>query len=328
MKICIVGFGAAGILLFLNLVKNKIPPHAIHIFDPYFDGGDLRRKWPSVRSNTTWRQVRELFPDVELVEPWSTLDPDQPCELKLLIEFLLKIARSKLEGADIHTQRVESIEQDHLTKQWKVATKKHVYQYDILFLTTGSEPKSLDLPYPSIPLEFALSKDHLQDYIQPGETIALFGSAHSGVLIAENLTQCSANIVFFYATPKPFSFDKDGEYDGLKQDAAEIAEKILQGQYPNIELVSIQDIGTVLRKSKSITKTIFAIGFESRQSFGLQGYDGITGKLQGCENAWGFGIAYPNQAPDGTHWDVSIPAFDKHIQKQIPDILSLFGIEG
>ena len=326
-KVCIVGFGAAGILLFLRLVEAKIPAEAISIFDPYLDGGDLRRKWSTVKSNTTWRQVRDLFPHVECKEPWSSLDLSQPCSLYYLIEFLLYIAKSKLQEADIHTQRVDSIEQDTISKQWKISTKKQNFVFDFLFLTTGSEPKSLDLPYPSIPLEIALHKDLIKDYVLPGETIALFGSAHSGVLIAENLTCCSAEVLFFYATSKPFSFDKDGEYDGLKEDAAEIAQKILKGEYSNIQLVSIQDIGTVLRKSKSITKTIFAIGFESRNTFGIKGYDGYTGKLTGVERGWGFGIAYPNKAQDELHWDVSIPAFDKHIQNQIPDILSLFGIE-
>jgi hypothetical protein len=44
-------------------------------------------------------------------------------------------------------------------------------------------------------------------------------------------------------------------------------------------------------------------------------------------NAWAFGIAYPNLATDGIHYDVSIPAFTKHIQNHLPDILSILSVE-
>ena len=56
-RICIIGSGAAGILLLLNLQKVSYPPGQVTILDPYHDGGDLTRKWGSVRSNIIWRQV-------------------------------------------------------------------------------------------------------------------------------------------------------------------------------------------------------------------------------------------------------------------------------
>jgi cation diffusion facilitator CzcD-associated flavoprotein CzcO len=326
-RICIVGFGAAGILLFLRLLEAKVPPKSIHIFDPYFDGGDLRRKWSQVRSNTTWRQIRDLFPDVELIEPWLSMDLDQPCSLEYAIRFLLHIVKPKLQTAELHSCFVDGVEQEKESKVWTVKVKDKTFSFDLLFLTTGSEPKSMDLPYPSIPLQIALDVERLKQVVSPDETIGLFGTAHSGAIIAENLVQCGAKVVNFYASPKPFYFAKDGDYDGVKQDAARIAEKILAGEYPDLELVPIQDVSKVIRKSKDIQKTIFAIGFEGRHTWGLNSYDGLSGKLSNVENAWGFGIAYPNKAEDGVHWDVSIPAFDKHIQKQIPNILSLFGIE-
>jgi hypothetical protein len=53
-----------------------------------------------------------------------------------------------------------------------------------------------------------------------------------------------------------------------------------------------------------------------------QSYDGKNGKLNELPAAWGFGIAYPNLAPDGVHWDVSVAAFLEHIKLQISDLLS------
>jgi hypothetical protein len=45
--VCIIGFGAAGML-----ALSLLPTLNICIIDPYFDGGDLFRKWHSVESNT------------------------------------------------------------------------------------------------------------------------------------------------------------------------------------------------------------------------------------------------------------------------------------
>ena len=59
-RICIIGSGAAGILLLLNLQKANVPASKILIIDPHHDGGDLTRKWGSVRSNTIWRQILDL----------------------------------------------------------------------------------------------------------------------------------------------------------------------------------------------------------------------------------------------------------------------------
>jgi hypothetical protein len=74
---------------------------------------------------------------------------------------------------------------------------------------------------------------------------------------------------------------------------------------------------------------VYATGFAARQSIQLSQdgivksslkYDGSSGKLTEVSSAWGFGIAYPNRAPDGIHWDVSVAAFLEHIKRQIPSI--------
>jgi hypothetical protein len=38
---------------------------------------------------------------------------------------------------------------------------------------------------------------------------------------------------------------------------------------------------------------------------------------------WGFGIAYPSQAPDGIHWDVGVSSFLEHIHGQTSSIVSI-----
>jgi hypothetical protein len=179
------------------------------------------------------------------------------------------------------------------------------------------------LPFPSIPLDIALDKQRLSNHVSPGQHILVFGTAHSGPLIVKNLVDLGTTITNFYATEQPFYFDRNGAYDGVKQDAAVIADAILQGSYSNVSLESVHDMSAIIRASKSADACIYACGFEARCiQPQWNRYDGATGRIEGTTTAWGFGIAYPNRAPDGIHWDVSVPAFQAHIQRQMPEILA------
>jgi hypothetical protein len=82
-------------------------------------------------------------------------------------------------------------------------------------------------------------------------------------------------------------------------------------------------MSAIIRASKSADQCIYACGFEPRViNPEWKRYDGLTGRIEGTQTAWGFGIAYPNKAADGIHWDVSVPAFQAHIEKQMPEILA------
>jgi cation diffusion facilitator CzcD-associated flavoprotein CzcO len=321
-RVCVIGSGAAGLLLLSNLEKGGIHPDQVIVIDPHLCGGDLNQKWSSVRSNTVWRRLLDSVPyPGPLPEQWSSIDPEKPCILQNYIEYLKEIVRPFLNKCELHCTYATKVWNEG--DSWKIQLKTSTtpLSVNVLLLATGSEPKHLDLPYPSIPLSVALNKEQLSTYVKRGQHILLFGTAHSATLIVQNLVDIGAMVTNLYASPKPFYFDRDGEYDGLKQDAAEIADRILANQLP-VKLVAIQDTASVIRQTKSVDGVIYAIGFESRNPFELKEYDGLTGQIKGFSTAWGFGIAYPNKAADGIHWDVSIPAFQAHIQKQMPDILA------
>lgn len=324
--ICIIGSGAAGLLVLYNLQTNGISPTQVIVVDPHLCGGDLSQKWCCVRSNTVWSQLLTAVPfPGALPESYQSLNPDEPCLLRHYISYLQDATRTYLNQCEVHC--VYATKVWHESDKWQIQLKtKETLHADLLILATGSEAKSLNLPYPSIPLCIALEKEKLKPLVKPGSHHLVFGTAHSASLIVKNLVDCGATVTNFYATPKPFYFDRDGEYDGIKQDAAVIADKILAGELP-VKLVSIQDTAAVIRHTKKVDGVVYAIGFEARNPFGLKDYNGETGQLQGYPNAWGFGIAYPNKASDGIHWDVSIPAFQAHIQRQMPNILSLLRIE-
>lgn len=327
-RLCIVGTGAAGLQLLLLLTQKGVQPNRITLLDPYHDGGDLKRKWSSVRSNTIWRQILEACPPrAPLPEPWKSLDPEQPCVLNQVIEYLRWLAQPVYRNCHIRTGFLESATNLE-NGSWNLILREGQHlETDVLFLCTGSEPKSLDLPLPSIPLEVALDVSRLAHYIQPKSRLLLFGLAHSGTLIAANAHQLQVPLTAFYNTPKPFLFARDREYDGIKQDSAIIADKILQGDYKLLQLHSTQDIPSLIRASQEADFAIYAIGFQARPILEKQEYDPHTGELRHVQQAWGFGIAFPNIAPDGTHFDVSVPSFQAHLEKQLPNILSLVGID-
>lgn len=325
-RICIVGSGAAGLLLLWNLEKHGVDPRCIVIIDPTHNGGDLTKKWLHVRSNTVWRQILEEIPHpTSGVEPWSSLNPEEPCELRYVIQYLQACTKEYMSKTMLRTDYVKHAKFEN--NQWVLTLQhgKHPLFSDLVFFCQGSEPKSLDLPFPSIPLEVALDKRRLSYVVSEGKHILVFGTAHSGPLVVKNLVDLGCKVTNFYATEKPFYFDRDGEYDGIKKDAADIADAILSGQIP-VNMESVHDMSAVIRASKSADACVYACGFEPRLISGYKNYDGLTGRLEGVANAWGFGIAYPNKAQDGdkpkVYWDVSVPAFQAHIAKQMPDILA------
>lgn len=326
-KVCIVGCGATGFLLLYNLQRNGIQPNQVIVVDPTFLGGDLVEKWSGVRSNTTWQQLLHAVPfPTSMPERFASIPPDSPCSLRHYIDYLREVVKPYLMKCELHSTSASKVvfERD----QWSITLQgqESPLQADILLVATGSEPKQLDLPYPSIPLSTALHKEKLDQIVSKGQHILVFGTAHSATLIVRNLLDCGAKVTNFYASPKPFYFDRDGDYDGLKQDAAEIADKILTKELP-VSLVSVHDTASVIRHTKQVDAAVYAIGFQSRNPFGLKDYNAETGQLTGTTTAWGFGIAYPNKASDGVHFDVSIPAFQAHIERQMPTILSQLRLE-
>jgi len=323
-RIAIVGSGVAGLLVLHNLEKHNIDPKSITIIDPTHNGGDMSKKWLHVKSNTTWRQIFEAIPSRNsFAQPWAQLKPEEPCELKYVIEYVRECTKDYMSKTLLRTDTVVSAQQENNMWTLQLQHAKQPLLFDVVFFCQGSNPKSLDLPFPTISLEIALEASRLVDYVKPGQHILVFGTAHSGPLVVKHLVDAGALVTNFYATEKPFYFDRDGNYDGIKQDAALLADNILQGVYPNVVLESVHDMSAIIRASKTADACVYACGFEPRCiQPQLSLYDGDSGRIQGTTTAWGFGIAYPNRASDGIHWDVSVPAFQAHIEKQMPDILA------
>lgn len=343
-KVAIVGTGAAGLLALLSLsfslssasaFANHIAPNEILLIDPHHDGGDLQRKWGEVLSNTTWGQMLEIvekkgFSRQSLPEPWKSLDPLSPTFLKQYIHLLQFCTKQSRETCELLFGRCERLEQESAETSVKVTgTDSQGQPFTInalhVLMTIGSEPRQDTYPLPTIPLEVALDKSRLSSYLDPNSKVMMIGTAHSGTLILRNLHELGAEVGAFYRGPKPFTFARDGHYDGIKQESEKIADTILEDGYaPRLSLVPLTNTAQLIRWSRKADWIIYATGFERRRFSSSLAYDGQTGKIEGFHHVWGFGIGFPNLAADGLHWDVSLPAFATHIDTQLPKILKSF----
>jgi len=331
-SICIIGAGATGILLLLLLQEAGVDVTNISIVDPYFDVGDLARKWTSVISNTPWSKtidsLRAACPSLAIP---VRADADSTTPLVEIAHLLRSLVSPVLQRVKQIQGHVLQSNYDTSKQLWmtvvNVGGTQQTIETSKLILTQGSEPKTMNLPIPSIPLEIALDISRVKQYVKRGEKILVFGTMHSGTLVIQNLVSLGAEVIGYYQSEKPFYWARDGAYDGIKADAADIADKIVAGNLP-VTLVPTKDTAQVIRTSHSAQWTVFAMGFTPRlvemRVDGTQcsssEYDEHSGRILGAP-AWGFGIAYPNRAPDGIHWDVSVASFLEHMKQQLPKII-------
>ncbi len=336
MSICIIGAGVTGLLLIL-LLQKRMPLDSITIVDPQFDGGDLLRKWPNVISNTPWKLTRNTIlrclPEIVLPEWTGTLDLEKPAPLRYSIRLIYEVALPYLKQTAQIQGQVQSANWNSNLGVWDIAIKTASGQKTIsattLIIATGGEPKFLDLGIPSIPLDIALDPARTSPYILPGQNIAVVGLRHSGILALKNMLETTAaSVIGLYKGETPFSFSDEGDYDGLKLDGAALARSYMTSKPDRLTLLPFD---TTDLSKLTIDWIVYSIGFERRSGFlfqvngvpaSLARYNGQTGRLTEAPNAWGFGLAYPSQAPDGIHWDVGILSFMEHMNKQVDFIVS------
>jgi cation diffusion facilitator CzcD-associated flavoprotein CzcO len=327
-RICIIGAGATGILLLLLLRDVK----GITVVDPNFDGGDLARRWGAIQSNTPWSKTfNALNSEFQSLGLTSTHDLQTITPLSSIAGLLRTASKTYLKNvSQIHGSvlRCDYSTHDRIwTVHVQAGSEIKTTQCEKIILTQGSEPVAYDLAIPSIPLEIAMDVARLKQYVKAGEKVVVFGTKHSGTLAIKSACDLSANVTAIYRSEKPFYYDRDGVYDGIKAEAAAIADCIHAGTIP-VTLVHTSNIESLVRATSAADWVVYAMGFRPRQTIqlfvdGLQksttAYNDSTGQLE-VPNAWGFGIAYPKRAPDGVHFDVSVAAFLQHMKEQAASI--------
>jgi hypothetical protein len=288
-------------------------------------------------SNTPWKAtlnaIIRFVPGVEF-PPWATaLDPDAASPLSQIIRLIRELAQTALQAVTRIQGRATATNWNSHTSLWdtEIQTQRGLLTIgtSALIIATGGEPKFLDTGIPSIPLDVALDPARLVCYIQPGQRIAVFGIRHSGIIALRSaLATPAGSVTGFYRGPVPFTFADEGDYDGLKLEGAATARAYMSAPPDRLRLRPFID-GIEFRDE--FDWAVYATGFNRKCEFpfhingvpaSLSRYDGKTGRLLEAPNVWGFGLAYPSQAPDGVHWDVGIAPFLEHMSRQIVDIIN------
>lgn len=316
IPICIIGCGISGMLCLLALEQSGIPPHHICVIDPYFDGGDLQRIWTTVLSNTPWSKIQEairLFhPNWKCPQEFSSIQPHELTPVYFLAKCMRQTILPYLQNCRKIQDTVISINKNE--SGWNIHCLKQTLQTNLLCITTGMKAKEYNCDIPQIPLSIAFHKETLQKMLTPLDSVVVFGTSHSGTVILKNLEDCKIPTTGIYKHKEPFYFDRDGHYDGIKAEAARIADEILEKKYKYIDLLCLDDTLSFIKKIRSATWVISATGFEPRtQGFEMEG-----------SGVWKFGAAFPPTAPDGIHKDISVLVFANQVQQKLPEILEAY----
>jgi hypothetical protein len=319
--ITLIGYGLAHMSLLLALSDR---PLKVCVVDPYFDGGDLRRRWATVQSNTTWQQFLDAVePFVSKVKYGALKQLHDPASTTLLGELVGSFAAVVASSVPNFIKVFGSVAQaDWTADHWTLTlTNRQTIKSKVISYSPGSEPRQLNFQCPVLTLETALSS-RIDAIVRPYDHIVVFGLSHSGTLAAAAANRLGAKVSAVYQGEEPFQFARDGHYNGIKQESAAIADNILETG--SVDLIRADDHLKVCNAIMSATWVIYAVGFEPRKTvkFTVDGeaaeptYDPTTGRLTGLKDAvaFGFGIAWPNSnIVDGkTYYDVSLASFLKH----------------
>lgn len=330
MKVGIIGCGAAGVLTWLELLQQGIPATDIILIDPYFDGGALGRMWGAIYSNTNFSQIQtsmERYPHArqKLQELANRYQP----ESRILLADLGNLLRSSIQPAFLESNTIQEIcsKLEATETGWIIHTPTKQVAVDTVFVCQGGVQKHLDIGKSVIPLDVALDPIRLRRFVEPGQKITVFGLAHSGTLIIKSLLDLHCTVYGIYKGAEPFKFARDGHYDGIKQESAEIADELLRRRPATCEFISNNEFTRILKVVQRSHWIVSATGFEGSpiQVVDLSGspissteYSPETAELR--PGLYGFGLAYPGVSvlPGGTFKDVSIPSFQSQIQRCLP----------
>lgn len=332
----VIGAGPAGILAVGKLIENGVNPQSILWIDPEFKAGDLGSKWQNVPSNTKVGLFIEYLMGCQAFSykhhqkefKISQLDPNHTCLLSEIVAPLQAETTHLLQKVSSHLGYVDSLEA--INGLWHIYLADQVYHSKNVILAHGSEPKSL--PYQchkTISLEKALNQSALEQEVEDGDIIGVFGASHSAVLVIKNLVELNKQIEIINFYTKPFKYAVYFEdwilFDdtGLKAETADWARKHIEANPPkNLKRIWVDDnaLETYLPECQ---KLIYAIGFQRRHRLVLQPYPMNYNANLGiiAPGLFGLGIAFPKRAVDrygNIEYRVGLYKFLKDFEEMYP----------
>ncbi|MBT3878460.1 MAG: pyridine nucleotide-disulfide oxidoreductase, partial [Candidatus Scalindua sp.] len=255
------------------------------------------------------------------------IDPHHTCKLIDIVKPLQWIS-NHLSQQVVTCQGMASRLSVH-NRSWEITVDKHMLKVANVILAIGAEPDHLcNEDVEEIILENALNYSQLKQCCDNVDSVAVFGSSHSAIIIIRYLVELGlSRIVNFYQSPLKFALRMEDwtlfDNTGLKGLTADWARENILGKVPDNLYryqATKQNIGTYL---DGCDRVIYAVGFHPRviEVAGMAGlrhnvYNGII-----APGLFGFGIAFPKQTIDpfgNREESVGLWKFMMHIDTVLP----------
>lgn len=364
-RAAVIGAGPAGLACVGNLLDRlKMTGNdRILWIDPHFSAGRLE-KYPQVPSNTKvclFTKFAEACVSFKCEGSktykslTSDFDPQSGCELKWAAELCKELTAGIKGQVETFQGQVDTIE--HIGNFWNVRVLDHCFKTNLVFLATGSRPREMPVSSTEeiIHLDDALNPQILDSKLSISDTIAVYGSSHSAILVLKNLLNSPTpptRIINFYRQEAKFAEFPDPvncpdkilhDNTGLKGETAEWARSWI---FLSAEDLEKKFNGKLLRNKTnkssadySVDKSVYAIGYE-RNPLPTIIYASVpldpslidytpTGQLKTreidvIEGLFGFGIAFPERVVDldgSSEAAVGLWKFMRLIKKSINGII-------
>lgn len=331
----VIGAGPAGIASVGNLLDHGIAAKDIIWIDPQFSVGDFGTLWSNVPSNTKvslflkFLNACQSFDYASSTEHFALndADPNKTCFLSLMKGPLQWITNHLKNKVNIVQDTVEELSLHN--RAWNIKLKNTSVAARSTVLATGAEPKNLAFSTPHIiSLQDAMDSERIHQHCAKDETVAVFGSSHSAILVLRNLVESGVKrIISFYRSPLCYAvYIKDWilfDDTGLKGPTADWARENIDGILPaTLERVysNEENIEYFLPQCN---KVIYAVGFDRRvipvKDLGHLSYIEECGII--APGLFGVGIGFPEGKynPLGIYeYRVGLWKFMEYIQRILP----------
>lgn len=342
----VIGAGPAGITTIGFLLDNNVLAEDILWIDPTFTVGKLGT-YENVPGNSTVLQYKEYLTSCKLfaehrspaVDCLLGMPSTNTPELRYIITPLQEI--TELLKQKVHTLVDEVVSLQFKDNLWHVGTKNAHVQSECVVLAIGSHPKMpaiACIDNKCIPLDQALDKSTLAKYLEPNDTIAVIGSAHSALLITRYLTELNVKeIINFYKHPIVFPTPINGDLAyreaGIKGELVTWIKTVLEVNPPsNLKRIPYNP-ATIENDLAHCSKVIYACGFERNEfpefndTTSYANYHPTTGLI--APRLFGVGIAFPERKVDplgNVEYLVGVPYFWPYLKRIAPEMVKSYSL--
>lgn len=333
-KWAVIGAGPAGIATIGQLLKQGVQLSDIAWCDKQFKAGDLGQYWFPVMSNTIVKLFTQFFqvcPEFEYETfanhcKLSSLPANETCCLAYVVEALHCVTEVLKSKIDHYQMEVSEVKRTH--GAWQLCGSE-IVSAQRLVLALGGQARELNYDQcQKIHLETALNPEKLAKVCGADDTVAVFGSSHSSVLIMKALVEIGVKrIINFTREPLKFALNMGDwtlfDNTGLKGTAAIWArENLLDNLLPQIEQVFSND-ENVARLLPECTQSVQAVGFKRRE-IKIQGVPMLNHNAHNgiiAPSIFGVGIAFPEETVDmygNRELSVGMWKFVRYLEKVVP----------